>query len=465
MADYYAEALDAAKRGDAEAASAALQAREQKMNDPNYKGNGGGTSMDEAWANVDAILSGGAAANRTSGGSGGGSSGADRVATGTANLKGYLDQWLSGAQEQAQMQTDYAVDKGVKDLQRAEEDAQQQFQTQRDQIAIDEAKALDNQALYAEARGDKGGIGKEQYGTIQNTAAKNRLAVSQQQTKLSTDTARQIADLRAQGEFQKADALLTLSQQYLQQLMSLEQWSMEFGLSVDQFNESLKQWQQEFELKVSDVTGQYKGQNTFAYSQYQDSRNDRQEDKLSSAGSTLLSAGIMPSDTQLAAMGLTKDQAKSYITAQQLAAQAAAAKSSSGGGSGGSTQGSSISALLKRVPSDILSALREADGDDVTLGNLADRLRRSGEFSEGDIQKILNNYGFGETRLGAKAESIYNSIIRVAEQYERTQNTTPVGLFEQQKQTVNDALYKYHSMTEGEWETVKSRLANLGLYV
>ena len=35
----------------------------------------------------------------------------------------------------------------------------------------------------------------------QNNAAQNRLAVNQAQTKLATDTARQVEDLRAQGEF------------------------------------------------------------------------------------------------------------------------------------------------------------------------------------------------------------------------------------------------------------------------
>ena len=46
---------------------------------------------------------------------------------------------------------------------------------------------------------------------------------NQAQTKLSTDTARQIADLRAQGEFEKADALLELNQTYLSKLMEIQQ--------------------------------------------------------------------------------------------------------------------------------------------------------------------------------------------------------------------------------------------------
>lgn len=238
------------------------------------------------------------------------------------SLGDYLDKWLAAAQQQQVGKIDFATNQAVNELVRAEQDAQAQFQQQRNQIDIDEARAKDNQALYSEARGDKGGVGQAQYNSIMNTAAQNRLQVSQAQTKLSTDTARQIADLRAQGEFEKADALLTLTQQYLSQLISLEQWSLEYGLSVEKFNASLQQWQAEYEMAVADLTGYYNGAPTMANQKAQNAQ-------LSSAGEALLAAGIMPSASQLAAMGLTADQAQSLVTAAQLAA----AKKSSGGGS------------------------------------------------------------------------------------------------------------------------------------
>lgn len=235
-------------------------------------------------------------------------------------LGDYLDQWLQNAQQQQVNKIDYGTNQAVLDLIRQQQDAQGRYQEQRNQIAIDEAKAKDNQALYAEARGDKGGIGQAQYDAIMNTAAQNRLQVSQAQTKLATDTARQIADLRAQGEYEKADALLQLSQQYLSQLINLEQWSMEFGLSVAQFNASLQQWAAEYEMAVADITGNFRGTPTLQYQQYQDELALKQQNQMASAGETLLSAGIMPSASQLAAMGITMDQAQSYITAAQLAA-------------------------------------------------------------------------------------------------------------------------------------------------
>lgn len=243
-----------------------------------------------------------------------------------SQMESQLQQWLDAAQKQQTGQIDYATQQGVKDLQRAEEDAQEQFQTQRNQIDIDEAKALDNQALYAEARGDKGGIGQAQYNTVQNTAAVNRLTVNKAQTKLSTDTARQIADLRAQGEFEKADALLSLTQNYLSQLMQLQQWGLNFNLSIDEFNASLKQWSAEFEMSQAELTGQYQGAPTWAAAQ-------AERELMADAGWALLDAGITPSAAQLEAMGLTPDQAKSLIAAAKLA------RGGGGGGGGGSGSG------------------------------------------------------------------------------------------------------------------------------
>lgn len=284
--------------------------------------------------------------------SGGGSGGPGSINPGATDawnpgsMNNYLDRWYQDAKKQQENTIDFGTSQGVNELYRAQQDAEAQYQAQRNQIAIDEAKAKDNQALYAEARGDKGGIGAAQYDSIMNTAAQNRLAVNSAQTKLATDTARQIADLRAQGEYEKADAMLQLSQQYLSQLMSLEQWSMEYNLSVAQFNASLQQWQKEYDLKVADLLGSYNGTPTmsakqfaFQQQQYQDERNDAQDKKLASAGETLLAAGIMPSASQLKAMGLTQNDAQNYITALKVQMAAKSKSSGKGSGSGSSTLG------------------------------------------------------------------------------------------------------------------------------
>lgn len=263
------------------------------------------------------------------------------------DLTSVLDKWLEAAKSQAEGKIDYATSQGINELQRAQEDAQGQFQTQRNQIAADEARAQDNQALYNERAGDRGGIGAAQYDSIANTAAQNRLTVNQAQTKLSTDTARQIADLRAQGEFEKADQLLQLSQNYLQQLISIQQWSAEFNLSVDQFNKQIEQWNYEYELKVADLLGTWRGKQTLASKQFELSRDSELFDReykqagltgtfrgqptlearasLAEAGLALAQSGIMPSQSQLEAMkslyGYDSNAVTSLVQTAKLAAQ------------------------------------------------------------------------------------------------------------------------------------------------
>lgn len=253
------------------------------------------------------------------------------------DMKSLLDQWLSTSKEQSSNQIDYATQQGVDALNRAMEDAAPKFQTQRNQNAVDEARALDNSALYAEARGDKGGIGQAQYNEIQAAALQNRQAINAAQTKLATDTARQIADLRAKGEFEKADALLQLTQQQLSQLISLEQWGAEYTMSKEQMQQSLEQWQKEYELNKANVSGYFTdGTPTRA-------TTESAREAAANIASALIEAGIMPSAEQLEALGMTQQQAQSYITAKGLQAAATGRSGSGGGGrsSGGSSSGTS----------------------------------------------------------------------------------------------------------------------------
>lgn len=226
------------------------------------------------------------------------------------NLTNLLEEWKKAASAQANGQIDFAVQQAILDLERALADAQGQFKEQAESVAKDEMQALDNSALYAEMRGDKGGIGQSQYNEIQAAAAQNRLAVQQAQTKLSTDTARQIADLRAQGEFEKADKLLEITQTYLSQLMSLEQWQAEFGLSQKQFEASLRQWQAEFDQAVEEFNfGKTKWETEFNYGV----NADKKEWALQ-----LMSMGFDPSNEDLKLLGLSRDQWDTWKKEQQL---------------------------------------------------------------------------------------------------------------------------------------------------
>ena len=239
----------------------------------------------------------------------------------TETLKNMLQQIVDTQRQQTEQKTDYTVENGIKELTRALEDAAKQYDTQRNQVAADEAMALDNQALYAEARGDRGGIGQAQYASIQNTAAMNRRAVNDAQVKLSTDTARQIEDLRAQGEFEKADNLLSLTQSHLSQFMSLEQWAMQTNLGVDEFNSQLQQWVDEYKLKAQEyltnldlAAAQITG--IFADGTRTAAAQEKLTAALAQSGNALLQSGVMPTEQQLKAMGMTAEQAQLYLKRQ-----------------------------------------------------------------------------------------------------------------------------------------------------
>ena len=336
-----------------------------------------------------------------------------RYAKKAPDMTPYLDQWRQSAEEQAELQADYATEQGVKELQRVEEDAQKQFQTQRNQVDIDEAKALSNQALYSESRGDKGGIGASQYASIQNTAAKNRLTVNQSQTKLATDTARQIADLRAQGEFQKADSLLEISQTYLTQLMQLQQWALSYNMSVDDFNNEVDRWKYNYEMQVAELTGTYRGEQTYA-------AKKAEEGKLADAGAALLDAGIMPSSAQLSAMGMTKSQAQSYINAIKAATAVKSSGSSSGGGGKSSGSGGWGYDTHGYSTADI-KALQRAAGIDVdgVWGPDTEQAYKDGWRKDGS-----NVYGKGQEKstqlsrkpAGDKSNGVYLDVQRATAQ-------------------------------------------------
>lgn len=315
-----------------------------------------------------------------------------------------LDQWLENAKAQQNQAIDYGVNKSVKELQRAEEDAQEQFQTQRNQITADEAKALSNQALYAEARGDKGGIGQEQYNSIMNTAMQNLQTVNKTQVKLATDTARQIEDLRAQGDFEKADAMLSLTQEYLGKLMELKQWAMSYNMSVDQFNAQMSQWRDEFNRSSA------QWQIEFDYAKNQDAQKT-----LSSAGQALLSAGVMPSASQLSAMGMTKSEAQSYISALTLSSN-----SGSGGGSSSSSGSGKSSSKSSSKPSgggydngglstEQIKALQRAIGADPDGLYGSQSKAAAGGLS---AKEAYNKYVGGSSKSsGSSAQVAYNNSV------------------------------------------------------
>ena len=247
-----------------------------------------------------------------------------------------LKDQTEAAKQQAQAQIDRTVAEGTAELERAAQQAEEGFQAQREQIDLDEAMSRDAQALYAELRGDRGGIGAAQYDAIANTAAENRLAVAQAQRQAAAQTAEKMAALRAQGEYEKADKVLSLTQEYLGKLTELQKWAAEYDLSAAKFTESVNQWQQEYAQKQAQLEEENSRQ--AAKLDY-----DTRQKNLRQTGQTLLEGGILPSESQLDALGMTAQQARAYLAAvkAQQAVKSSSSAGKSSGGSGTGTSGSS----------------------------------------------------------------------------------------------------------------------------
>ena len=376
---------EAQAKGDQEGMNAAHEEAERIRARYNYSGGSDG-SFYLPGGNSSGSSSG--SGGYTGSGAGGGNyTGGSTVPDSSAKmdeLRSLLEEWKKAATEQKQNSIDYAVDNAVKELERALEDAQPKYKEQMESVAKDEMQSLDNSALYAEMRGDKGGIGQSQYNEIQAAAAQNKLAVQQAQTKLSTDTARQIADLRAQGEFEKADAALEVAQTYLSQLMQLEQWAAEYNLSAAQFEASLQQWQAEYELSMK----KFQTDTELSWAQLTGKTSDGSltlsgQSQLASMGQTLLSAGIMPSDSQLSAMGITAGQANQYLQTLQLS-QAASSSSSRKSSS---------------------SSSKSKDSTSTGYDDLAQEMFGSGITTEAKAKAYLLSHGYSSTLATAYANA------------------------------------------------------------
>ena len=270
-----------------------------------------------------------------------------------------IEEMSEAARAEAEGRIDRTVEEGTLALKKAEEEAQEGFQTRRDQIAIDERQAMDSTALYAELRGDRGGIGQAQYASVQNTAAVNRQQVSREQQRLATETAQRIEELRRQGEFQKADAVLELTQKQLSALLELERWAKEKNLSVEQFNTELARWEAEYafqlekfgvetELSLASLSGTLPGgEPTFAARQAERSQ-------LAAAAKLLLEYGLTLTPEQLEALGWTEGQYEEFI-------RATAPEEPTGYGAGTAPTGETGTGVPLQLLSSWVAALQGSD--------------------------------------------------------------------------------------------------------
>lgn len=211
-----------------------------------------------------------------------------------ANTTSYADninmQYDNMAQ-QTQQNIDRQVQQGVNTAVYGYQDAVPTYQQNYRQATINQYNGADNAALNARASGQYGGMATSNVNAVQTMYQQQRAQIAQQQQKLAEQTVRQVADLRAQGEFKKADQLLQQSQQRFQQLY-------EDAVRVDENTYGNWQYQNEIERDDAEIARQ----EAQAEKEYQQS-----------LGLTLLKMGVMPDASILTALGISSSTAQQYI--------------------------------------------------------------------------------------------------------------------------------------------------------
>ena len=299
---------------------------------------------------------------------------------------GVLREGYEDLRRQTEAAADANTQRSLLALAQQAEAAQQDYATQQNAVNAEEAQNQDRTALYNRAQGNRGGIGTAQYTAVMNTAGQNRAAIAAAQQKLATDTARAMETLRAQGEYEKAQAVLELGQQELSALYN------EYA-RVDGVNLSVQQYLDSFEVQMASLLGTYQGKETMqgkqlamAQREYEDQKAETDQAAAKAGAQLLLSAGVYDlSDEQCAALGLSREQVKKL--GQVYAAQEAAVRSASGGSRSGSSSGGNT------------------DGSyDEGAGAIYRWLGQNGAVDQGTAYELLLRMGYSNTEAKALAD-------------------------------------------------------------
>jgi hypothetical protein len=240
--------------------------------------------------------------------------------TDTQSYEDTIKDQYSDMLSQRDNAADAAISAAESGLDIVEKAGNKQYESLLSQAQRDRAEAKATKSAIEQANGNRQKIGSSQYDTADQSYDQQRAAIYQARAKLQKDTARQLSDLQAQGEYEKADALLASRQQELQQIY-------EDALRADTNLRSNYEYQVGLQREDEEIA-----------------REQDETDKswLRSIGEMFLQKGVMPTDSSLEAMGIDKDTAQLYINALGYGSGYSSGSSSSGSskssGSSGTTK-------------------------------------------------------------------------------------------------------------------------------
>lgn len=228
----------------------------------------------------------------------GGTGGASSADT-TSLINDMYNQYIANQVAQAQA----AYKKGESSLANMDRQIDQQYYDARNAAAANanQAQAAFNE--YAAASGLNSGVGGQAMLSRQNALQGAMTQYNVAEAQAHADIQTQKEQLRAEMESAIAQAQATGNYQRLAALVDNAKYLQQMEMQLEQ---------QAFERQ-----------------QYENSQAQYQTQTLADAGWNMISAGIMPTAEQLAAMNTTPEQASAYIAQIQLAN---AAKAKGGGG-------------------------------------------------------------------------------------------------------------------------------------
>lgn len=145
------------------------------------------------------------------------------------DLNNQINALQAASEQQIQAATDEEIAKVKADM----DTALKQYNNQLDQQAVVKAQAADNLALRNAAAGDVGGIGQKRYSDQQAAYDAQALSIQLEAQNLINTTNQLVAQYRAQGQYQLAQAALEYAQAKYDALMDQAQMAYNYDVLLD----------------------------------------------------------------------------------------------------------------------------------------------------------------------------------------------------------------------------------------
>lgn len=328
-------------------------------------------------------------------------------AYGAENTKDYTEE-ITAQYEQVvkdrAAQTEQAVKNATEQLNQITAAGERIAAENTEQARADAAAIRATESAIAQNNGNRQQIGSSQYGVAENAYDQQRASIESARQQLQTDVSRQVADLKAQGKYEDANAALQAAQEKFRQLYE-DQLRIDSNLRSNyEYQTGLRREDEAISREEAEI-------------QRQQSEADKEWNR--ELGEYLLSHGVVPSETILAAMGLDSTAAKLYA---DTLTKSYGYSSGGSGGSGSSTGKATSTASSSTDDSSGSSALPTFGSVSAYSNNIASQIYALAKAGNLDAaKKLLNNsyMYFSEQNFKLVGDQATKKYYQAAEQYSK----------------------------------------------